>query len=251
VKTEAGGALCRVCGKGPTIKAHLIPAAFARDIRECGPDMKVGSIDESGYQFSKSGYFDPNILCAACDGELGKLDDYAVNFCRTFEDRREMITDDMFSIGPVDTDKLVKFTASVYWRHSISSRPEAAKIRLGPFEESFQKISFDHTSIAHEPALIIWANRSQFNMKKFAFAPTMHRQYGMNFCSMILGGLSFVLKIDSRPLPSSAKLLSVNGKNQIVSGYKPFDGSYEFHEMIKVVRNMEAPRVKRQKPPIR
>jgi hypothetical protein len=57
------------------------------------------------------------------------------------------------------------------------------------------------------------------------------------------------LKIDRRPLPSSAKLLAINGKTQIVSGYKPFDGSYEFREMIKVVRNMAAPRAKRHRSP--
>ena len=244
----SGGTVCRNCGETPTIRAHLIPQAFARDIREGGPDLRVGSIDETGYGLSKAGFFDDGILCARCDGKLGVLDDYAVTFCRTFERNREMINSDMFSIASVDTDKLVKFAASVGWRYSISTRPEATKIQLGPFEKEFQQILFGDRPVSIEPALIVWANRTTFDMKKLAFAPTMHRQYGLRFCSMILRGLSFVLKIDHRPLPRNAKLLAINGKDVIVSGYKPFDGSYEFHEMMKVVRNMAAPRAKPRRP---
>jgi hypothetical protein len=66
---------------------------------------------------------------------------------------------------------------------------------------------------------------------------------------MILAGLTFVLKVDRQPLRSAAKLLAVNGKTMIVSGYKPFDGSYEFHEMMKVVRNMAATRARPHRPP--
>ena len=240
----SGGPTCRVCGQAPTIRAHLIPRAFAHDIRDGGPDLKVGSIDGTGYMRSKAGFFDDGILCTCCDGKLGVLDNHAVRFCRAFEQNREMITSDKFSIAPVDTDKLIKFAVSVCWRYSISTRPEAAKIRLGPFEEEFKEILFGDRPVSSEPALIIWANRTSFNMRKLAFAPTMHRQYGLRFCSMILGGLSFVLKIDHHPLPAKAKPLAVNGKTEIVSGYKPFDGSYEFHEMMKIVRNMAAPRAK-------
>ena len=240
----SGGAVCRNCGRAPTIRAHLIPRAFAQDIRDGGPDLRVGSIDQTGYGLSKAGFFDDSILCACCDGKLGAFDSYAVTFCRTFEQNREMINGDMFRIAPVDTDRLVRFAVSVCWRYSISTRPEAANIQLGPFEDEFRQILYSGRRVSAEPALVIWANRTAFNMKRLAFAPTMHRQYGLRFCSIILSGLSFVLKIDHRPLPRKAKILAINGKDTIVSGYKPFDGSYEFHGMMKVVRNMDAPREK-------
>ena len=244
---------CRVCNS-PTIRAHLIPRAFARDMRKGGSDLRMGSIDQTGYTSSKSGVFDDAILCADCDGKLGVLDDYAVTFCRRFEDERVMIKEpnrsDMFFIDSVDTDKLVRFAASVCWRHSISKRHEASTIQLGPFERQFQAVSFGETDVALEPALIIWANQTKnIDIKKLAFSPTMHRQYGLRFCSMILGGVSFVLKVDRRPLPSAVKLLAVNGKTMIVSGYKPFDGSYESHEMMKIVRNMTAARARSHRPP--
>jgi hypothetical protein len=238
--------VCRNCGGSPTIRAHLIPKAFALDIREGGPDMKVGSINQPGFKFSKAGFFDDNILCAECDGRIGVFDDYAVTFCRAFEDNRQMIANDIFSIEPVDTDRLVRFAVSVCWRYSISTLPNTNKINLGPFEENFQKIIFGNQPVESEPSLVIWANRSRLNVQKIAFAPTMHRHLDRRHCSMILAGLSFILKVDSRPLPSSIRQLCINGKDRIVSGYKPFDGSFEYGEMLKIIQNMSQPRARHQ-----
>lgn len=213
-------------------------------MRKGDSDIHVGSIDETGYSLSKGGFFDDDILCAKCDNELGRLDTYAVEFCRQFEAKRQMVNDHMFLVDGVDTDKLVRFAVSVCWRYSISTRPEAEKIKLGQFEGEFQEILFGGRSVISEPALIIWANRSKHNMRKIAFPPTMHRHLGLRHCSMILGGLSFILKIDRRPLPAKAQMLCINGKDRIVSGYKTFDRSFEYHEMIKIANNMSKPKAR-------
>jgi hypothetical protein len=209
--------------------------------------MKVGSTDQAGFKLSKAGFFDDTILCADCDGKIGVFDDYAVTFCRRFEDNRKIIADEIFSIEPVDTDKLVRFAVSVCWRYSISTLPETNKINLGPFEKNFQTIIFDGEPVVSEPSLLIWANRSRLKVQKIAFVPTMHRHLERRHCSMIVGGLSFILKVDSRPLPVNIRQLCINGKDKIVSGYKPFDGSFEYGEMLKIVQNMSQPRVQHQK----
>src|SRR5450759_5309769 len=54
------------------------------------------------------GAFDSAILCASCDGKLGRFDDYAADFCGSFLDRQQPFSDLGFQVPNVDTDLLQK-----------------------------------------------------------------------------------------------------------------------------------------------
>lgn len=58
----------------------------------------------------------------------------------------------------------------------------------------------------------------------------------------MVAGLSFVLKVDRQPTSSEVAVLPVNGRDFILSIYKPFDTSHEFGEMLKIAANMGKPR---------
>ena len=86
------------------MEAHIIPRAFARDIRDDGPNMQLRP-DRVGQAKPQLGEYDPNILCASCDGRLGLLDDYAIEVCRDFK-KRHTRHDDDFEVPDIDCDKL-------------------------------------------------------------------------------------------------------------------------------------------------
>lgn len=72
---------CIRCGNLITIKAHLLPQVFCKEV-------KVGAsfatmVKESGeFSLTQSGVFDKNILCEECDGKLGKNEKYAAELFR-------------------------------------------------------------------------------------------------------------------------------------------------------------------------
>jgi hypothetical protein len=151
--------LCRNCG-GPTVRAHLIPSAFVRDLKGTAKHIYVGQAKRDGRRISQSGLIDNGILCGPCDRILGEYDNFGVEFCRTFATRAQFPADAIFLISPADTEKVVKFFASLIYRYSLSSLQEAARVNLGSFEDSFRDILFRGASCASEPATVLFRYRA-------------------------------------------------------------------------------------------
>lgn len=234
---------CQVCGEGPTVRSHLLPRALAHDTRAGSSHLRVGSINDDGFETSRAGIFDDGILCDEHEQKLRPFDTYAVKFCRTFDERRADLGEGRFLIKPVDADLLVRFAVSVIWRFSVSTRRESPKVELGAFGKPFQDIVFDSASCDREPALIIWANTSELtNLKGFSILPACGRQLGRRYWSFMVSGISFVLKVDSQPTHPRVALLPINGRNFILSTFKPFDTSHEFGEMLKIAQRMGRPK---------
>lgn len=79
-KNTDAASQCLICGKGPTIKAHLLPEAFVREIFHAPKDDEQHLIyhpDTGKKVQSGTGRFDRNILCGDCDNVLGRYEDSA------------------------------------------------------------------------------------------------------------------------------------------------------------------------------
>ena|SRR5438067_7170391 len=63
------------CGGARLINAHIIPRSFARMLKD-GSNKHNLELSIVQVKATQLGIFDKNILCAKCDGILGKLDDY-------------------------------------------------------------------------------------------------------------------------------------------------------------------------------
>ena len=109
---------------------------------------------------TQHGVYDPNILCAACDGILGSYDDYAIEICRTFE-KRSTKFDHLFLMRDVDGDKLAKFALAVLWRASISARDEFKKVDLGPYQDIAKEVLFGARPLKDFPAYELMLLASQ------------------------------------------------------------------------------------------
>jgi hypothetical protein len=237
---------CQVCGKSDTVRSHLLPLALALDTRAGSPHLHVGSIFDDGFEISQGGIFDDGILCNEHEQMLRPFDTYAVEFCRNFDARRVDIGEGRFLIKQVDSDLLVRFAVSVLWRFSVSTRREIPRVELGEFGKQFQNIVFDGASCNPEPALIMWANTSKLtNVKGMSILPTYGRQFGRRYWSFMVAGISFVLKVDGQPIPQRMAALPINGRDFILSAFKPFDTSHEFRGMLKIAENMMRPQARR------
>lgn len=119
----------------------MIPAGFGGFIRGEGSDIAV--TERGANQASPQlGEYDPEILCGACDGQLGRLDAYGLDVCRTFQAAHRRLGGGRFDIPAVDGDQFAKFVLAVLWRASISRRGSFESVALGRYQETARQVLF-------------------------------------------------------------------------------------------------------------
>lgn len=73
--------ICQYCGEEKELcSAHIIPKAFYK--LKQSPYLGISSDGKVDVTKCQNGIKDPNILCAKCDGILGKYDKYAVEILK-------------------------------------------------------------------------------------------------------------------------------------------------------------------------
>lgn len=77
ISPPQGGHRCNgpSCTSNALIKAHIIPAGFARTLHRDGGHNLLVSSDGARRARHQLGTFDKTILCAECDRHLGGLDE--------------------------------------------------------------------------------------------------------------------------------------------------------------------------------
>lgn len=117
---------CRFCGKHKKfIEAHIIPAAFSRDVVKRKGDGKTlieVSKKQGGKIVQSNGYRDLNILCGGCDGILGAYEGALIVFLR-----------DSKNISRYNYRKINIAIKGILWKAHITSRPEFKDINLGKY----------------------------------------------------------------------------------------------------------------------
>lgn len=220
-----------------------MPKAMVLDARGQSKHVQIGSIEDTGYQHSQGGFFDTTILCHDHEDALNPFDTYAVDFCRNYRRQMQILPGGRFLIPNVDTEKLVKFAASVLWRFSVSAVRGIPQVNLGKFQDQFRDFVFGTGKNYVEPSLIIWVNESSaVDINGLGILPATDRHLDRRFWSFIFSGVSFVLKVDQQPLPPRIAPLAINGRDFILSAFKPFDNSPELQQIMKISKNMTLPR---------
>ncbi len=225
------------CNSIELIQAHIIPRAFARLAR--GSEGHVLTIRPnrkpaiSKYQL---GAFDPAILCASCDGKLGRFDDYAADFCGSFLDKQQPFSDLGFQVPNVNADLLQKGILAILWRASVSDRPECSRVALGPYEDRIRHILFGRSELGTLPSLEIIVQRyvvpNNIN-PTFYFFPYRTKFDDLNVYMLGLSGLRFLIKLDSRPFPSALKDFILGRSTTVVGTNVDFDDTSEGRAMLR------------------
>jgi hypothetical protein len=113
--------LCMKCGKARTIRAHLIPRVFCTEV-QVGTSHATGVRVNGSFHPSQSGTFDPHILCALCDEQLGKLEGYVDKICGAI--RRQSINQSfgIKTCSGADKNIVLRFCAGILWKYSIAAK---------------------------------------------------------------------------------------------------------------------------------
>ena len=175
--------LCKKCGGSPTIRAHLIPLSFVHRIRDGHKKIHAHYKKRPGIHLVQSILFDDNILCAACDREIGVLDKYAVEFCANFKASHSSLIYPYFSVNNANTNFLIRFAASVIWRCSISSLWQTNEINLGAETDIFKSIIFNEsqTPIIYPQVGFMRYTSNLYNVEHFCALPTLTEVNGVRF----------------------------------------------------------------------
>lgn len=236
ISPPQGGHRCNGpgCTSNVLIKAHIIPAGFARTLHRDGGYNLLVSSDGARRARHQLGTFDKTILCAECDRHLGGLDEYALRLSQSIPSVRRVGALERFE--DVDCDRLAAFVTSVVWRAAISREPAFDGINLGPHLHRARDIAFSHGG----KGFPVIANRlasPHLNVRQFYVIPARQRLRDLNTYVFMLGGFQFHLIADRRPVPRHLQPLVINGQTELVSLTIPLEGTAEFKEMGHLARS--------------
>jgi hypothetical protein len=218
------------CSNTKLIGAHIIPRGFAKLIRS-DPNTELlkvtgGEVDKS---YPQLGETDSDILCADCDGVLGKNDEYAIDVCRKFkaDDRG-----DLFEDASVDAERFSKFILSLLWRASISKRGRyCGVVTFGPYEKAAREIVFGARPLSELRAfkLIVSRLRSRdHDVSRIITDPLRFKLENLNGYTFFLNGFRIHAVLDGRELESYFDALIINRTNVFRGTYIEFERLEEF-----------------------
>lgn len=198
---------CRWCGeKRQLIRAHIIPRAFYDDVRGDTDKVLMLSPDKSKYTtVTQSGVFDSDMLCAECDGALGRLDEYGYKvFRRIPTDREDLVVDrDRMPIGYnlrcADVQKAQKFLLSVLWRASVTSHDFFSKVDLGAkYETRIRQLIQDDDPVTDDDFEIVIIRTFDHPYDGGLMPPWGGRYEGIFTYMLYLPYFKFIIRADKR-----------------------------------------------------
>ncbi|TDY02418.1 hypothetical protein [Thiohalophilus thiocyanatoxydans] len=191
---------CSKCGEKNTIRAHLIPQVFCKEV-QTGKSHATAVKTDGSFHPTQSGTFDKNILCATCDGELGRLEEYAAI---VFANIRKGSINRGFGIKEchgIDKDKILRFCAGILWKYSITSE-EYGKIDLYSYQDEIKKIAFGEIEIPSwfDVALVRLLIHKQDD-EVFAYrAPLNLKKQNVRLYNFMLGGMVCLVKANKKKM---------------------------------------------------
>ena len=136
---------CIRCGNPKTIKAHLIPQVFCKEVI-VGKALATSVTQNGSFFPSQSGTFDKNILCAKCDGDLGVNEKYAAITLRLIRQKSIGIYNGPTYLEELGKEKIIRFAAGILWKYSIT-QGDYGQINLYDFQEKVRQMAYGEIKI--------------------------------------------------------------------------------------------------------
>jgi hypothetical protein len=232
---------CLVCGEEKTIKAHLIPRAFAKEVAlNVGEKHVITNSTGDQYTTTDTGRFDDGILCGRCDGIIGQYEGTVFNILCKARDSKPRVNS-ILECDPLDGDIFVRFAAGVAWKYCVT-KPSFGRIEIGPYSNVLREIAFKTLPIP--PSIDVSAIYLQDGSSDVFFyrTPMPDRKFQVNVVRFSVGGFVFFLKTDKRPNPSfPPQECWLRGKTRGAFAIAPAD---TFEEWTKHGNARQHPRLK-------
>lgn len=241
---------CRNCGARPTVRSHLMPLAFSHMVLDGDKNMLLFQAKDAKRRAAQSAHIDHDILCSTCEQILGKLDQYAAEFCRRCKTLPQLVP--MYFLAKnVDTDKLVRFAASIVYRYAISTRTEAVDVRLSPEQETlFRAASFGASAPVLHPQLALMRCTSAKirKVEHYMMLPTLHEWGGATQYCFSAGGFRWAVQVEASQWPPNLKPGPINGSAHVTGRQIVLEDSTEFRHLARVYSlSQRAARARRSK----
>jgi len=191
---------CLRCNATSTIRAHLIPQVFAREVRDQATDHAV--VFKNGkIRPTKNGLFDDHLLCSKCDGHLGKYEQFAFDALKFLRASTVNSLGSAIEVDGLDTDKMLRFACGLVWKYA-STRTDLGRINIGPYQKKVTgDIAFANAPIPPSvDAHFVRPHTGDAEAYSYR-APMPEQKWGVNFVRFWLGGCLFRLKLDKKPNP--------------------------------------------------
>ena len=215
--------------------AHIIPQGFARITR--GSDHNVILTNQKRRTTPQLGEIDSYILCAACDGALGVFDKALIEAASNFR-RVHRNNGTKWSLPTVSPDAFAKGVFAIFWRASLSQRPDFRNFTLGKAQDDVRDILFGRATFADKPYLSLFVQR--YKSKRFdvsrvfsdpSLAPFMDRQAAW----LSLTGFRFMALFDGIEVDQKSSSRDLTRCGLIHGDYITIEDTLEFKVMSRMM----------------
>jgi hypothetical protein len=230
---------CKNCGTDETIRAHLIPQAFVREVRGKDKAHAIVSADLTAFKPSQNGDFDDSILCALCDNLLGKDEKYAFETLAELRKKHAHLVNQPFEVHEFNGDRLLRFAMGIVWKFSVT-RPHYGQILIGSYANLLRKLLFASGPIPTSINAFLIKLHSGNEDTHFYRKPIVQRYEGINFARFSVGDFIFMLKLDQRKAKFPPDQFWISGSSQFMIVAMPFN---QFDEGKMVLRRKQNSRL--------
>jgi len=220
------------CPTVDLINAHFIPQAFPRQIKKSSGGLNTTASELRFTRRLQHGLSDNAILCADCDGFLGReYDNPAFKLISSLS--AMAFSPPTFEIPNVDCDLLCTFILAVLWRCSISNRYELSNINLIGYTNPARMVLWHAMLIGNLRAYRVLCQRYYPHPGVEALyslpIPAPFQLEGSEWHGYVLPliGFRFMVIIDPRSLPSHYDPYILNGSNTLRGSFVDFPETYE------------------------
>ena len=198
--------ICRYCGEDKKlIKAHVIPEAFFRRLRDGRAPPRMLTNNKNEYpKRMPIGVYDNNILCEACEPHFEVWDNYAQELLG-IEPKGASHIVGKDQLAGYETheywyDLLKLFFISLLWRASVSNHNFYVKVQLGPFE-NIAKGFIERKNPGTPEDFSVTLAKFDHPLGETVFDPHPEKKEGVNYYRFYLGSYVAYIKVDKRKAP--------------------------------------------------
>ena len=240
--------LCRLCGNaGKFVKAHIIPEAFFRVLREGGamPLLVTGTPNQFPKR-SPIGVYDEGILCDACEPKFDRFDHYGVEtllvrldeLFQPISHQGEIVA---YQAAGVDQKLLMQFLLATLWRASVSTHSFYRRVNLGPFEEVARRAILEPEEPVPEAfnaVLSRWIIEEQQHQQSVGGMMDPFREHwdGVNAYRFYFGNVVAYIKADRQNFAGPLRYLSLQNGLNVTMVTRSFDMSSDFAAMVHTAK---------------
>lgn len=253
---------CKLCGiDGRLVDAHIIPAAFFRDLHTAGgggPPLEIVANDPKVYpKRAPIGVYDQGLVCDACERRFGPWDTYAAELLIQGRDTafRPVVIEGRYApaivADGVDYHRFRMFVLSLLWRAAASSHPYFSRVTIPRRVERLRELVLsDQPGGNREFSTVLsrWKDsRASAWGEKLIVSPYEYRStYGPRMVRLFIGSFVLDVRVSDIPLPLPLDQLQFLPGGPLYAIERELVGSKDLNAVVPAIKNLIA---RKKRPP--